>query len=614
MPLPMSMVNPSDHKITHFSIRAKNLSYKLPSRKRYHRYFNLCSWEESSNETGKYILKDVDCEAKPGEITAVAGPSGAGKTTLLEILAGYISQSKVSGQVLVNDQAMNTMHFRRLSSYVTQDEALFPLLTVEETLVYSARFRLHGGVSRATTRAKQLLQELGLEHVAGARIGDESKRGISGGEKRRVSIGVALVHDPAVLLLDEPTSGLDSAAALQVMLLLKSMAKNQSKTIILTIHQPGFRIIELFDQVILLSKGIVLHQGSLHHLEERLKIAGHCIPMQVNILEYSIDVTEGLLKDMEECNILVDEAKHEQECLEIISFMGHGDENYMLYSNSFLKEVFILCQRFTYNIFRTKQLFSAKLTQSIVVGLLLGTIFMNANKDHDTVKLHTRLGFFAFNLSFLLSSSIEALPIFVQERRILMRETSSGAYRIASYVTASTVIFLPFLLVGASLYSITVYWLVGLRRDIDRFFYFSLVVWLVSLMSNSFVAFCSALFPNFVMGMSFTGGIMGSFFLFSGYFISKDELPKYWKFMHYLSLFKYPFESFLINEFGGDDGNTRCLELTEGACVYGEEFLMHQNLKESQKWSNLGVMVSFILVYRFLSFVVLWYRSYKSRT
>lgn len=613
MTLPMSMVNPSDHKTSRFKIRAKNLSYRLPSNC-CHKYFNLCSSDESTKEADRYILKNVDCEANPGDITAVAGPSGAGKTTLLEILAGYISQSKVSGHVLVNDQAINTMHFRRLSSYVTQDEALFPLLTVEETLIYSARFRLHGGVSRATTRAKQLLQELGLDHVASARIGDESKRGISGGEKRRVSIGVALVHDPAMLLLDEPTSGLDSAAALHVMLLLKSMAKNQSKTIILTIHQPGFRIIELFDQVILLSKGIVLHHGSLHLLEERLKNAGHCIPMQVNILEYSIDVPEGLLIDMEECSILVDESKHEQDCVRVITFLGHVDENCMLYSNSLLKEVLILSQRFSYNIFRTKQLFSAKITQTIVVGLLLGSIFRNPNKEHNIVKLHTRLGFFAFNLSFLLSSSIEALPIFVQERRILMRETSSGAYRIASYVTANTLIFLPFLLVGAILYSISVYWLVGLRRDIDRFFYFSLVVWLVSLMSNSFVAFCSAVFPSIIMGMSFTGGIMGSFFLFSGYFISKDDLPEYWKFMHYMSLFKYPFESFLINEFGGDEGNTRCLELTKGACVYGDEFLMHRDLKEAQKWSNLGVMLSFILGYRFLTFVVLWYRCYKGRT
>lgn len=287
----MKTVNPGNRK-TQYRIKAKNLSYKLS--KRYDEYFSWFCWEGANDKTDGYILKNVDCEAKPGEITAIAGPSGAGKTTLLEILAGMIVQSRVSGHALVNNQPMNAAYFRRLSGYVTQDEALFPLLTVEEMLVYSARLRLRGGLDKATARVRELLKELGLDHVAGVRIGSESTRGISGGEKRRVSVGLALVHDPAVLLIDEPTSGLDSAAALHVMVLLKSLAKNQGKTIVLTIHQPGFRILELFDQIVLLSKGIVLHHGSLHLLEERLKLAGYCIPRQVNVLEFAIDATECL--------------------------------------------------------------------------------------------------------------------------------------------------------------------------------------------------------------------------------------------------------------------------------------------------------------------------------
>ncbi|KAK9269681.1 hypothetical protein L1049_001459 [Liquidambar formosana] len=107
------------------------------------------------------------------------------------------------------------------------------------------------------------MKELGLDHVAGSRIGEGSNCGISGGERRRVSIGVDLVHDPAVVLIDEPTSGLDSASALHVVSLLKSMALNQGKTIVFTIHQPGFRILELFDRVVLLSNGFVLHNGSI---------------------------------------------------------------------------------------------------------------------------------------------------------------------------------------------------------------------------------------------------------------------------------------------------------------------------------------------------------------
>ncbi|KAL3849645.1 hypothetical protein ACJIZ3_011527 [Penstemon smallii] len=166
-----------------------------------------------------------------------------------------------TNHVLVNDLPMNVAHFRRISGYVTQDEGLFPLLTVEKTLTYSALLRLHMGCVKM--RVENLLKELGLEHISNERIGSELTRGISGGEKRRVSIDVELVHDPAVILLDEPTSGLDSVRhfipALHVMLLLNSMAKNQGKMIVLTIHQPGFQILDLFDKVLLLSNGMVLH-------------------------------------------------------------------------------------------------------------------------------------------------------------------------------------------------------------------------------------------------------------------------------------------------------------------------------------------------------------------
>ena len=106
-------------------------------------------------------------------------------------------------------------------------------------------------------------------------------------------------------------------------------------------------------------------------------------------------------------------------------------------------------------------------------------------------------------------------------------------------------------------------------------------------------------------------GVMGSFFLVSGYFISRDDIPWYWIFMHYLSLFKYPFESFMINEYGG---KRRCLESVQGKCfLYGDTYLIQQGLKQSRKWSNLGVMSGFIHGYTFLCFLVLCYRSYRAR-
>ena len=277
---------------TPYIIETKNLSYKLCSQLDECR--SLC-FGSNPGRGAKFILKDVNCEARPGEITAIAGPSGAGKTTLLEILAGRIPSFKVSGQVLVNHRPMDVNQFRRTSGYVTQDDALFPSLTVKETLMYSAMLRLPGGRKVAAIRVEELVKELGLDHIADSRIGGGSDHGISGGERRRVSIGVDLVHDPAVILIDEPTSGLDSASALSVVSLLRLVAFNQGKTIILTIHQPGFRILELFDGLILLSDGFVMHNGSLNLLEARLKLAGHHIPDHVNVLEFALDVMECLV-------------------------------------------------------------------------------------------------------------------------------------------------------------------------------------------------------------------------------------------------------------------------------------------------------------------------------
>ncbi|KAK1418091.1 hypothetical protein QVD17_27230 [Tagetes erecta] len=582
-----------------YKIQTNNLAYKSSN---LYDHFNVGFLQSYFKKPPKFILNDVTCEAHPGDLTAVAGPSGAGKTTLLEILAGNISSGEVSGQVLINNRPIDTKRFRRLAGYVTQDDALFPSLTVEETLMYSAFLRLKCSRKEAVDRVKVLVNELGLERVSNSRIGEGSSHGISGGERRRVSIGVELVHDPSVILIDEPTSGLDSNSAFGVVSLLKSMATSRGKTIVLTIHQPGYRILELVDRLVLLSNGFVLHNGSLKSLEHRLKVSGHCIPPRVNVLEFAIDIASTLTIQTPKATLEHEEQKKQEKDTEFP------------YPNTHVQEITILSERFFKNIFRSKQLFVTRIIQALLSGLILGTIFIHMSNNNSKLALQARLGFFAFTLTFLLSSSTEGLPIFLQERRILMRETSRGAYRVSSYVISNTLIFLPFLLMIGILYTLPAYWLVGLRAEIESFFYFGLIVWMVILMSNSFTACFSALVPNFIMGTSVISGLMGCFFLFSGYFIAKDSIPKYWIFMHYMSLFKYPFECFMINEYGGDEGKKMCVEMEGGRCrMYGDEFLKQQQMKDMQKWSNLGVMFGFIVGYRLLCFMILWFRCHKTK-
>ncbi|XP_043721818.1 ABC transporter G family member 5-like [Telopea speciosissima] len=596
-------------------IEAVGINYKIYThqRRRFRYPFKVLSISSSKEQeeqleqetTGaepefRHVLKNVTCRAKPWEILAIVGPSGAGKSTLLEVLAGRLTPQ--TGSFLVNQIPIDKTHFKKISGYVTQRDTLFPLLTVEETLTFSAKLRLKLEQADLHSRVKSLMDELGLTHVASTRIGDDLVRGISGGERRRVSIGVDVIHDPNVLILDEPTSGLDSTSALQIIDMLKTMAETRGRTIILSIHQPGFRIVKLFNSIIMMADGAVLHHGTVDQLSLHLRSMDLQLPLQVNIVEFAIDAVETLQLpqlSQQPSRIRSGNSTLQQLFQETVA-NARIDLPYR-FANSRLKETVILTHRFSKNVYRTKELFACRTIQMLIVGLVLGSIFYNLKDDFSGAE--ERVGLFAFVLTFLLSCCTEALPIFLQEREIFMKETSCGSYRVSSYVIANGLVFLPFLLILAFLFSAPLYWLVGLNRSFTAFMYFLLLIWLILYTANSVVVCCTALVPNFIIGNSVISGVMGSFFLFSGYFIPKSGMPKYWVLMHYISLFKYPFEGFLINEFSGKG---KCLEYLLGECVMNAENVMREEgLGEESRWRNVVVMVCFILVYRFISYVVL---------
>lgn len=627
---------PSSLKREGCEIEATGISYKIYTRKRTNP-FKIWSKEEEQEQEQEVVelgtleegpskarrerevLKNVSCRAKPWEILAIVGPSGAGKSTLLEILAGRLTSQTAT--IFVNKKPINKAQFKKISGYVTQKDTLFPLLTVEETLMFSAKLRLKLPSSQLAARVESLIQELGLSHVAGARVGDEKNRGISGGEKRRVSIGVDVIHDPRVLILDEPTSGLDSTSALQIIDMLKTMADTRGRTIILSIHQPGFRIVKLFNSVLLLANGSVLHHGSVDQLQTHMRSIGLQLPLHVNVVEFAMDAIETLQQQQrqqqwQQLELLqqpkrIDEGRRDKCTLQQLFQLNKVADDEIVaagvadlhsdFANCRLQETVILSHRFWKNIFRTKELFACRTVQMLVSGLVLGSIFYNL--DDDRMGAEGRVGLFAFILTFLLSCTTEALPIFLEEREILMKETSCGSYRVSSYVIANGLVFLPFLLILSLLFSAPLYWLVGLNPNFDSFAYFLLLILLILCTANSVVLCFSALVPNFIVGNSVISGVMGSFFLFSGYFISKDGIPNYWIFMHYISLFKYPFEGFLVNEFSGSE---KCLEYRGEIClINGQDLLREEGLVDEGRWRNIVIMVCLILLYRFFSYVIL---------
>ncbi|KAK4350468.1 hypothetical protein RND71_029781 [Anisodus tanguticus] len=514
--------------------------------------------------------------------------------------------------IYLNDHAITSpAQLRNICGYVAQEDNLLPLLTVKETLMFSAKFRLRGmSPKEREERVESLMQELGLDHVADNFVGDEENRGISGGERKRVSIGVDMIHDPPLLLLDEPTSGLDSSSALQVIELLSSMAKTKQRTIILSIHQPSYRILQYISNLLILSHGSVVHYGSLESLEENISGMGYEIPIQLNPLEFAMEII-SVLENQEphskyqSCSYLrwkeaiIQDGANKQ----VIDQAKAGDVSNARCSSLF--EIAVLCSRFWKIIYRTKQLFLARTMQALVGGFGLGSVYIKMRNDEGAVA--ERLGLFAFSLSFLLSSTVEALPIYLQERRVIMKEASRGAYKISSYMIANTIVFLPFLFAVAILFAVPVYWIVGLNPSITAFVFFTFVVWVIVLMASSLVLFLSAVSPDFISGNSLICTVLGAFFLFSGYFIPKECIPKYWLFMYFVSLYRYPLDALLTNEYWSlrnkcfswnDENHSECL-------LTGNDVLKNRGLDKDTRWMNIGIMLAFFVFYRVICWIIL---------
>ncbi|CAA2974329.1 ABC transporter G family member 8-like [Olea europaea var. sylvestris] len=593
-PLPSPPLPPPPYKT--YQVTASSISYTKSASTT----LPTCVFKPCISTPPDYILKDISLTAYPSQILAIVGPSGAGKSTLLDILAARTSPTH--GTLLLNSSPLNSSSFRKLSAYVPQYDYCLPLLTVAETFAFSACL-LNPKSSDISTIVASLLDELGLTHLAETRLA----HGLSGGERRRVSIGLSLLHDPAVLLLDEPTSGLDSGSALNVMQTLRSITDSRHRTVVLSIHQPSFKILSTIDQILLLAKGTVVHHGTLSSLQEFLLSSGFTVPLQLNALEYAMEILNQLQRT--EPTIIPQSLPPLPE--NPTSETRRKDT--IRYRSSRLHEILYLSNRFWKIIYRTRQLLFTNTLQALGVGLVLGTIYINIGFDKSGIE--KRFGLFAFTLTFLLSSTTETLPIFINERPILLRETSSGVYRLSSYLIANTMVFLPYLLAIAIVYSVSVYFLVGLCPTIQAFTYFVLVIWVIILMANSFVLFLSSIAPNYIAGTSLVTALLAGFFLFSGYFISKESLPKFWLFMHYLSMYKYALDAFLINEYSCL--LTRCLiwfdEKNRTCMVTGGDVLEKRGLHETQRWINIYILIGFFVLYRVLWLIVLVRRVSRSK-
>jgi len=244
------------------------------------------------------VVNSVTGRLKKKSMTALMGGSGAGKTSLLNALCGRAFYGDVTGNVLINGHEASIEKYMDVIGFVPQDDIVYAELTVKENLVFAGKFQLpHGtNINYIEDLADETMAHLGLTRVADNLVGDVTRRGVSGGEKKRVNIGLELMSKPAILFLDEPTSGLDSSSAMLVMGGLRTLVEKQGVTICSVIHQPRKFIFELFDSLILLGVGgNLVYHGAVDNALQYFEDLHFHLPAGESVADWLIDISSGSL-------------------------------------------------------------------------------------------------------------------------------------------------------------------------------------------------------------------------------------------------------------------------------------------------------------------------------
>lgn len=355
----------------------------------------------------KIVLKSICGEFRERELSVVLGASGAGKSTLLNVLSGLMCKN-VSGSIRVNGSSRSYKEVRNESAYISQDQNLHPLLNVHEAMNFAINFKTGRQMSSFQQKEKifSVLKQLGLIDNQETFVKD-----LSGGQQKRLSIGIEIISDPMILYLDEPTSGLDSTSATQCVKFLKKLA-HKGKTIICTIHTPSALLFKMFDHLYVLAEGSCIYQGSSQNVVPFLADLGLVCPPTYNPGDYLLEISTndyGLHNQR-----LTDKIRNGanddfrlQTKTEIWSELNTFKGQTLKYPASFIHQLYLLICRNLLFMKRDKSLVVLRLSVVLAMAIFTGFLFFQigalASHVFDTYK------FIYFTSNFLCYASYFSL-------------------------------------------------------------------------------------------------------------------------------------------------------------------------------------------------------------
>lgn len=532
----------------------------------------------------KKILKSVTGYVNSGEMLAILGPSGAGKTTMLDILACRQKGGAVSGEMLMNGRPIIPGIFRRVSAYVQQEDILHGYLTVRETITYAARLRTPNHVTRdeIDVKANSVMQLLGIDHVADRKIGSEFVRGVSGGEKKRCAIAVELVTDPALIYLDEPTTGLDTFTAMHLLYLLKKLTQ-MKVAVLFSIHQPRSSIFRLFDSLLLLNGfGEQAYFGTSKDAMGFMESVGVVASEPDNPADFLLDAVsvvraaENLSKEdfpflppptqsqdiaaafrSTQLASVTDDVEAIKKEFELDSMLPEALSS--PYYRPIWIQVWVVSSRALINKLRDPIATVVAISVALLFAVLVGSIYFRLGTDYSGI--NDRMGVLFFLTMNTAFSNLSSLAMFLFDRSIYIREHRNGMYRPSAYYFGKVIQDLPISIIVNFFFSVTAYYMIGLQSDIKHFAWFFLIGTLIMCNSYGMCMFISNISKNYAVANVIAPLVLVLYLIPSGFLINLDSIPIIWRWIKYISFFRYGFEALVINEFDGlvfSNGDPNC--------------------------------------------------------
>ncbi|KAK1929166.1 ABC transporter G family member 31 [Phytophthora citrophthora] len=606
----------------------------------------------------KKILRGITGIFRPGRITLVLGQPGSGKSSFMKVLADRFHMDKnisLSGDVTYNGkdraQILDTLH--QDVAYVNQIDEHYPRLTVQETFEFAhqccAGKELEPWVVEALKNSipeqeelavkvmtahhkftpDLMVKKLGLDNCKDTIVGDAMLRGVSGGERKRVTTGEMLVSKKRLQLLDEISTGLDSAATYDICKSLKSAARNFNVTVVVSLLQPSPEVFELFDDVFLMHGGSVMFHGKCEDVVPYFERMGFNCPPRKDVADFLLDL--GTNKQDAYVvggpgSVPTQSAEFAERFRESTTFQSTlkrldspvkdqlDIRDAQPFRLTLVEEVATLLHRELKLKSRDTAYLVGRAVMVIVMGLLYGSTFWQM----DDANSQLVLGLLFSCALFVALSQSSQVPTFMEARSVFYKQRGANFFRSSSYVLAISLSQIPMAILETVVFGSITYWMGGYVDAVDRFVVFVVTLFLCQTWYTSFFFFLSSVSPNLTMAQPFMMVCVLFSMLFGGFLIAKEGIPDYLIWIYWMDPLAWGIRALSVNEYLAPKFDV-CVYQSIDYCekfnqTVGEYSLGVFNLPTESMWVWYGwiYLIAGYFALIFTSYMVLEYKRFES--